>query len=149
MLKAHLWSGPVLPGLAGPLETFYREGRSVINLAQASFKALRHPACTRAEPRASKRKGHMAIQRWVWLGDRPEGTACPVTGLEGVLVEGTWLGTLRTRRSMGHGSVMAMPTRSLLAPRRYLCTEPTQRSKSSASCLLLAGSSVRSGKSEV
>lgn len=74
VLKAHLWSGPMLCGLAGPLKTLHKEARSVINLSQASFKALREPASRRSEPRASKGKGHMAIQRWVWLGDRLEGT---------------------------------------------------------------------------
>lgn len=44
MLKAHLWSGPMLCGLAGPLKTLHKEARSVINLSQASFKALREPA---------------------------------------------------------------------------------------------------------
>lgn len=49
----------MLSGPAGSLETLYREARSVTKLSQATFKALREPACTRAEPRAPKGKVHM------------------------------------------------------------------------------------------
>lgn len=106
MLNARLWLGLMLSGPAGSLETLYRKARSVINLSQASFKALRETACTRAEPRAPKGKVHMLYRDGSGL----------VTGQKVLLSywagrgggQGAWVGTLR-EKSMGHGGLIGTP----------------------------------------
>lgn len=100
MLKALLWLGLMLSGPAGSLETLYREARSVINLSQASFKALREPACRRGKATWLYRDGSGLV-----TGQK----VLPSYWAGGGGGQGPWLRTLRDKRGMGRGSLMGRP----------------------------------------